>query len=381
MAFSSYTLLNANTDKFSEWFDKTNQLIGDMSNNVVSEGNNNPFDITIGGVISSTNAVFVGSELSGGEWGSPTAFNISSNATFTNSNTTFSSNTTANFFGDVNITGPTKTVVIDVSNTVISSTDFTIDTDAEITGALTTVDVTGNSATFEAGTFTQLTANDLSVDTLTINGSNAESLFVQTSGDETIDGIKTFSNTSVFTTTVNGTPAAKIYKIINDNTNAPALIVSGDGESDDVIAEFRANANGAAVDISNSAGSSDAIMTLYGDGDLSVEGTITANGDVDSTSDIRLKENIKTIDNALNKTVQLRGVYFNRLGETDKKIGVIAQEVEQILPEVVHKNPNGIRTVSYGNMVGILIEAIKDLDSKMNILQIELDQLRDSSYK
>ena len=95
---------------------------------------------------------------------------------------------------------------------------------------------------------------------------------------------------------------------------------------------------------------------------------LVCNGNITAFSDERLKENIKTIDNALSKVNKLRGVTFTRNDIFDKETsqtGVIAQEVIKILPEVVKIGEDGIHSVAYGNMVGLLIEAIKDL-SKQN---------------
>ena len=84
-----------------------------------------------------------------------------------------------------------------------------------------------------------------------------------------------------------------------------------------------------------------------------------------ATSDIRTKTDIVTITSALDKVKALRGVYFTRKGETQRSVGVIAQEVEEVVPEVVHTGANDMKSVSYGNMVGLLIEAVKELAEKM----------------
>ena len=102
---------------------------------------------------------------------------------------------------------------------------------------------------------------------------------------------------------------------------------------------------------------------------LDVTGTIRATGDVIAFSDKRVKENIKTIDNALEKVTNLRGVEFNKIGENKKSIGVIAQEIEKILPEVVSTDKKDMKSVAYGNIVGILIEAIKELETKVKKLE------------
>lgn len=90
-----------------------------------------------------------------------------------------------------------------------------------------------------------------------------------------------------------------------------------------------------------------------------------------ATSDARLKENILPIDSALEKVLNTRGVYFNFIADEDKKqrIGVIAQEMEKIVPQIVLTDNNEMRSVSYGNLTALLIEAIKELNDKVEKLQ------------
>jgi len=99
-------------------------------------------------------------------------------------------------------------------------------------------------------------------------------------------------------------------------------------------------------------------------------GDFTAVGNVTAYSDITLKKNIEVIPNALDKVMQLRGITFDRKDiETSRQSGVIAQEVEKVLPEVVDTNEEGIKSVAYGNLVGLLIEAIKDLKNEVDELK------------
>ena len=111
---------------------------------------------------------------------------------------------------------------------------------------------------------------------------------------------------------------------------------------------------------------------------ISPSGNVVATGDITAYSDARLKTNVNTIENALDKTLALRGVsYFRTDVDTDKlKVGVIAQEVQEILPEVVLTDSYGNLSVSYGNMVGLLIEAIKELSNKNKEQQSEIDTLK-----
>jgi hypothetical protein len=95
-------------------------------------------------------------------------------------------------------------------------------------------------------------------------------------------------------------------------------------------------------------------------GNLIVGGTVTA------SSDEVIKTNIKTIENALEKVLLLRGVEYDRIDTKVRQIGVIAQEIEKIIPEVVLDGE--IKSVAYGNLTAILIEAIKELNQKIDLL-------------
>ena len=106
--------------------------------------------------------------------------------------------------------------------------------------------------------------------------------------------------------------------------------------------------------------------------DMSAAGAATFNNDVTAFSDVILKDNIDTIDNALDRVKGMRGVFFDRKDNKQQRhTGVIAQEVEPFLPEVVRetKDEKKIKSVAYGNMVGVLIEAIKELNAKVEELQ------------
>ena len=102
-------------------------------------------------------------------------------------------------------------------------------------------------------------------------------------------------------------------------------------------------------------------------GALDVDGSITSGGDINTTSDRRVKTNVVPIDNALAKTLKIEGVYYNRIGEDTRKVGVIAQDIERILPEVV--TGSDLKSVSYGNITGLLIEAIKELNKEVQELK------------
>jgi hypothetical protein len=113
---------------------------------------------------------------------------------------------------------------------------------------------------------------------------------------------------------------------------------------------------------------------------LTFDGTnLVCGGYVEATSDERLKTNVKTIENGLEKVLSLRGVEYDRIDIDAHQIGVIAQEVEKIVPEVVSTNSEtGTKSVAYGNLVGVLIEAIKDLKVEISELKEKVDKLETS---
>lgn len=105
---------------------------------------------------------------------------------------------------------------------------------------------------------------------------------------------------------------------------------------------------------------------------MDMSGNLTMAGNVTAYSDVRLKNNIETITDALTKVSRLRGVSFTRNDQEDttrKHIGVIAQELEEVVPEVVFQDASGTKNVAYGNMIGLLIEAIKEQQRKIEELE------------
>lgn len=101
-------------------------------------------------------------------------------------------------------------------------------------------------------------------------------------------------------------------------------------------------------------------------------GNINISGSLNQNSDERLKKDIKTIENVLEKTNQLRGVSYTwKTDEQGKnpQIGVIAQEVEKVFPEFVHTDEDGMKSVNYAQMTAVLIEAVKELNTKISDLE------------
>ena len=112
-------------------------------------------------------------------------------------------------------------------------------------------------------------------------------------------------------------------------------------------------------------------------GALDARGDVTSTGEITAYSDIRLKTNIELIPDALGKVLQLRGVTFTRIDSGIHATGLIAQEVQKVLPQAVKEAPEGaILTVNYGSMVGLLVESIKELKAELDAVKAELAELR-----
>ena len=106
------------------------------------------------------------------------------------------------------------------------------------------------------------------------------------------------------------------------------------------------------------------------------DGSFVASGDITAYSDARLKSDVVTFPNALDTVSQLRGVKYTKDGKPST--GVIAQEVERVIPEVVHTQDDemGTKSVAYGNMMGVMIEAMKELKERVEKLEAENAELR-----
>ena len=101
---------------------------------------------------------------------------------------------------------------------------------------------------------------------------------------------------------------------------------------------------------------------------------IVCSGDITSNSDISLKDNVVTYENALDKVLAMRGVEYDRNDMEGKhEVGLIAQEVEEIIPEVVGEE-GGIKNIAYGKLTAVLIEAIKEQQQQINDLRQQLNK-------
>jgi len=102
---------------------------------------------------------------------------------------------------------------------------------------------------------------------------------------------------------------------------------------------------------------------------LRVYGNLKVDGVVISSSDRRLKTNIDKVENALDKIEKLSGVYFNKIGDDKRQIGLIAQEVNEVVEEAVFTDENGFMNIAYGNLMGLIIEGMKELRNEIKNLK------------
>ena len=252
------------------------------------------------------------------------------------------------------------TGIVTMSNGVIVNNGLTVNQSSTINGGLT---VNGGQTINSGG--------------ITVSGGANISGSATISGGLTLDNLNLTSNQSVagalnVTSNITGssslTLGGPIYLnnsqaiISKDSSNTYRTLLSLG--SDNYVNIFNAGNN--TVRILNQAGNAN-LVTLSDS-----SGNLTATGDVTAYSDERLKKDVKTIDNALEKVNQLRGVSYERIDSGKKQIGVIAQEVEKVIPEVVLDGED-YKSVSYGNIVGLLIEAIKDLNKEVESLKEQLN--------
>ena len=157
---------------------------------------------------------------------------------------------------------------------------------------------------------------------------------------------------------------------VSSTSTFTGLLTANGGVSGNVTGNLTGNVTG------NVTGSITGATAAFS-GDLSaVNGTFSGDvsaDDFNSTSDERLKSNIKPLNDALQKVKQLNGVSFEM--NNKQKIGVIAQEIQKVIPEVVNTKEDGYLSVSYGNIVGLLIEAIKEQQVKIEQLEQKLGGL------
>jgi hypothetical protein len=197
------------------------------------------------------------------------------------------------------------------------------------------------------------------VDSLPLQTGNSGK-YLKTNGTtatwEVSDGLPAQTGYNGRILTTNGTSAAWDYQLTTPDPAKPVLIISGAASQTANLQEWK-----------NSAGTNV--------GYIDNSGNFVAAGDITTNSDQRLKTNISTLENALYRVTKLEGVTYNLKSDPEGKAhtGLIAQDVEYVIPEAVSENEDGIKSVAYGNLVGLLVEAIKEQQVQINELRSRLD--------
>ena len=226
-----------------------------------------------------------------------------------------------------------------------------------------------------------------------ISQSDADTRYINVTGD-TMGGTLNMAGNTLTLHTSGGSPGLKSYygtvNVVNGSSAGTLYVGTGSANaSGSVFATTHGGSSNNKVVYNSSyhsyyVGSSTEEMRLESDGDLHVEGDVTAYST--TVSDIRLKDNVVTIDNALDKVCKLRGVEYtwNRGSRKDTKdLGVIAQEVEKVLPEIVKEKKMPLiddsdtkyKAVDYEKMTAVLIEAVKEQQAQIDELTTILEQL------
>jgi hypothetical protein len=175
-------------------------------------------------------------------------------------------------------------------------------------------------------------------------------------------------NGATFTATIT-VPTIDAQGALNSDSGAVRWYIPGSSTNNIFKTYQRASDNTLITQYGAFGGGSGSFANIFY---LDSSGNVTTSGNVTAYSDITLKDNIETIPNALNKVTQVRGVTYTRRDLADKQTrytGVIAQEIESVLPEAVMTDGDGIKSVAYGNVIGLLIESIKELNAKIEQLE------------
>ena len=241
---------------------------------------------------------------------------------------------------------------------------------------------TGNTIDMDDSiTLTKLTADEADVGTLSLgDGSITDDSGAISFGDEDLTTTGTLE-CGVLTAASGSTVGTLILEngSITDDSND--IISFGDNDlstTGTLGCGVLTAATGSAVGnltLANGSITDSSGAISFGDEDLTTTGDITA-GSVTSSSDQSLKQNVKTLGSAVETVQQLRGVSFEWKESGKSDVGVIAQEVESVVPELVSTNKEGLKSVAYGNIVAILIESTKQQQAVIDQQKNDIAELK-----
>jgi hypothetical protein len=347
-----------------------------------------------------------------------TTVNQTSSVVFSSGSNRFGDfgNDTHEFTGSVQISG-SQNVIGNISATsfsgVINATNGVISSSAQITTILPTGVVSGSSqidatatTNWASGIKTQLNTNTVISGSSQVNADSITNFDVNVKDKLNVDGVisgsiqilggtnivsaSTDSNTIDFTITNGNITANLIGGVVSGSSQVVGILSSLNSftSSIDTTIKTKLNVDGVISGSTQVLGGSSIHSSSVGNYQFNsigvntaasgVSGEIQATGDITAfySSDIRLKENIIPIPNALEKVNQISGNTYDWKDGYDEfhshkgnDVGVIAQEIEQILPQIVTNRDNGYKAVQYEKMIPLLIEAIKELSAKVDRLE------------
>jgi len=169
--------------------------------------------------------------------------------------------------------------------------------------------------------------------------------------------------TAVFDVIIQSTTSPIVYPTFASSSGVSAIGIASTGSTSFVYIPSSGNLG---------IGTTNATSKLTVSGNLLVTGIITAT-DFNSASDIKLKENVQRIDNPIDKIIKIDGVRFDWKSDNKPSMGVIAQNIEEVLPELV--NGKESKTVNYNGIIGLLIECVKTQQEQIDNLTKRLDDL------
>jgi type IV secretory pathway protease TraF len=215
---------------------------------------------------------------------------------------------------------------------------------------------------------------------LTLTATQAQNVMVTASGASAIRNLAMGSG-NVGTWVVNNTSsyALNVYTVLTTGSyvtivaGKSAIVFSPDGSNmyeapNNYVLRTGDTMTGSLALPSNGLNVGSGQLQVSGGNVLST-GSFQANVNVTALSDERVKENIETIEGALAMVKQMRGVRYKRKDTGDTQVGVISQEMEKVVPEAVIHGREGLLHVAYGNLVGVLINAIKELEDRVSKLE------------
>jgi hypothetical protein len=283
----------------------------------------------------------------------------------------------------IRVTG--VTTITNASGTVtigIGTTALLVEGNARVTGILTvgssSITLNGSTNIINVGTGLTLSSSGIVAGIITAtsffgNGSGltgaGSTVFIDTTTNQ--EFFPLFTATTSGTITASGISTSKLkYNPSTGTVTATAFVGSGSGltgAGSTVVDDTTTNQTFYPVFTATTSGiiTASKVSTTKLNFNPST-GTVTA-VDFNSTSDINLKENIHTVGNALEITEQLRGVSFDWKETGKSSYGVIAQELQEVLPELV--NDGDVKSENYNGIIGVLIEAIKELKKEVEDLK------------